>query len=46
MAAVLGGIADLSSTHYSVPKGRVGHRFINILASEFRGIQARTWNSE
>jgi hypothetical protein len=39
-------IADLSSTHYSVPKGRVGRRFINILASEYRGVQAHTWNSE
>jgi hypothetical protein len=39
-------IADLSSTHYSVPKGKVGRRFINILVLEFRGVQARTWNSE
>jgi hypothetical protein len=35
-------IADLSSTHYYVPKGKVGRRFINILALEFRGVQART----
>jgi hypothetical protein len=35
-------IADLSSTHYSVPKVKMGRRFINILASEFSGVQART----
>jgi hypothetical protein len=39
-------IGDLSSTHFSVPKGKVGLRFINILASEGRGLQAHTWNSE
>jgi hypothetical protein len=39
-------IVDLSSNHYSVPKGKVGLHFISILASEFSGVQARTWNSE
>ena len=39
-------IVDLSTTHYSAPKGKVGRRFISTLAKEFRGVQARTWNSE
>jgi hypothetical protein len=29
-----------------VPKGKVGSCFLAKLASEFRGIRARTWNSE
>ncbi|WP_288991947.1 hypothetical protein [uncultured Marinobacter sp.] len=39
-------IADLPTTHYSVPKGRVGRRFVGLLAKEFDGVRARTWNSE
>ena len=39
-------IADLSTTHYAVPKGNVGRRFVNTLAKEFDGVRARTWNSE
>jgi hypothetical protein len=38
-------IVDLPTTHYSVPKGKVGRRFLAKLASEFRGIRACTWNS-
>jgi hypothetical protein len=37
-------IVDLPTTHYSVPKGKVGRRFLAKLASEFRGILTRTWN--
>jgi hypothetical protein len=37
---------DLSSPHYSFPKGKVGRCFINILASEFSGVQGQTWNSK
>jgi hypothetical protein len=39
-------IADLPSTHCSVPKGNVGRRFIDLLAAEFSGVQERLWNSE
>jgi hypothetical protein len=39
-------LVALPTTHYSVPKGKVGRRFIQILAAEFRGVRARTWNSE
>jgi hypothetical protein len=39
-------ITALASTHYSVPKGKEGRRFIDALASEFRGVRARRWNSE
>jgi hypothetical protein len=37
---------DLSTTHYTVPSGKVGRRFIKVLVKELRGVQARTWNSE
>ena len=39
-------MVDLSPTHYSVPKGVVGCRFVATLAQEFRGVKARTWNSK
>ena len=39
-------IAQLSTTHYSVPKGRVGRRFIQMLTNEFNGVRERRWNSE
>jgi hypothetical protein len=39
-------IVDLATTHYSVPSGKVGRRFINVLPKELWGVQARTtWNS-
>jgi hypothetical protein len=39
-------IVDLPTTNYSVQEGKVGRPFLAKLASEFRGIHARTWNSE
>jgi hypothetical protein len=39
-------IAQISPTHYDVPKGKVGRRFVATLAREFRGARERSWNSE
>jgi hypothetical protein len=39
-------IAELPTTPYSVPQGRVGRRFVATLAAEFQGVKARSWNSE
>jgi hypothetical protein len=39
-------LAYISPTHYAAPKGRVGRRFVATLAREFKGVQARQWNSE
>lgn len=35
-----------SPTRYSVPKGRVGRRFLSILTREFQSVRERHWNSE
>jgi len=35
-----------SPQRYEVPKGRIGQRFLSMLAAEFDGIIARKWNSE
>ena len=32
--------------NYSVPKGRVGNRFLTRLIAEFQGVRERAWNSE
>ena len=32
--------------HYGVPSGRVGRRFVQLLANEFRGVRDRKWNGE
>ena len=39
-------LAVLPQSHYSLPNGKVGKRFIRILSEEFAGIEAREWNSE
>jgi hypothetical protein len=39
-------MAQISPTHYDVPKGRVGRRFLATLTREFRGVRERSWNSE
>jgi hypothetical protein len=39
-------LADLLTTHYAVPKGKVGRRFLATLTQEFQGVKTRTWNSE
>ena len=31
---------------YAAPYGKVGHRFMAILAAEWRGVFRRSWNSE
>ena len=38
--------AQLSTNTYTVPKGRVGRRFVRLLADEFQGVLDRRWNSE
>jgi hypothetical protein len=35
-----------SPARYEAPKGKVGKRFISLLADEFQGVTARHWNSE
>jgi hypothetical protein len=37
---------QLAPTRYSVPKGKVGKRFLVILTKEFQGARERHWNSE
>ncbi|KAI2506100.1 hypothetical protein MHU86_8331 [Fragilaria crotonensis] len=39
-------MAQIATTRYQAPAGRVGRRFIAILTSEFRGVRERRWNSE
>ena len=39
-------MVQLSPTRYSVPKGKVGRRFLVILRLEFLGVRERKWNSE
>ena len=36
----------LPQRRYSVPKGAVGRRFVDLLASELEGVKERTWNAE
>ncbi len=38
--------AQIATTRYQAPAGRVGRRFLAILTSEFRGVRERLWNSE
>ena len=42
MASILGADHPM----YDTPTGKVGMRFISMLASEFNGVRARKWNSE
>ena len=35
-----------SASWYATPSGALGRRFTEILAAEWRGILARSWNSE
>ncbi|KAI2493422.1 hypothetical protein MHU86_21121 [Fragilaria crotonensis] len=39
-------MAQIATTRYQAPAGRVGRRFLAILTSEFRGVRERRWNSE
>jgi hypothetical protein len=39
-------MAQVSPTHYDVPKSKVGRRFVATLAHEFRGAREHPWNSE
>ena len=39
-------LRQLSSTRYTVPKGKEGRRFLTVLIDEFRGVRERKWNSE
>ena len=39
-------MAQIATTRYQAPAGRVGRRFIATLTSEFRGVRERRWNSE
>jgi hypothetical protein len=39
-------MAQLPTTRFQAPAGKVGRRFLTILAAEFRGIRERLWNSE
>jgi hypothetical protein len=39
-------VAGLPQSHYSVPSGRVGRRFLAMLTREFKGVRQREWNSE
>jgi hypothetical protein len=39
-------MAQLATTRYLVPKGKVGGRFLTILISEFQGVRDPRWNSE
>jgi len=39
-------VAQLPTSHYKVPKGPVGKRFVKILTQELRGVRTRQWNSE
>jgi hypothetical protein len=39
-------MAQLATTRYQAPAGRVGRRFLAILTSEFQGVRERRWNSE
>jgi hypothetical protein len=39
-------MAQLATTRYQVPKGKVGRRFLTILTHEFQGVRERRWNSE
>ena len=39
-------VAQLPTSLYAAPKGKVGRRFVSTLAAEFRGVRDRQWNSE
>ena len=39
-------LAAQSESWYATPSGAVGSRFTEILAAEWRGVLARSWNSE
>jgi hypothetical protein len=39
-------MAQIATTRYQAPAGRVGRRFLAVLTSEFRGVRERLWNSE
>ena len=39
-------LAVKSTSWYATPSGAVGHRFMAILAAEWRGVLSRSWNSE
>ena len=39
-------MAQIATTRYQAPAGRVGRRFLTVLTSEFRGVRERRWNSE
>ena len=39
-------MVQLAPTHYDVPKGKVGRRFVATLTQEFQGARERSWNSE
>jgi hypothetical protein len=39
-------VVQHSPTRYSVPRGRIGRRFLATLTREFRGVRQRHWNSE
>ena len=39
-------MAQLATTRYQAPPGKVGRRFLTILVAEFRGVRDRLWNSE
>ena len=39
-------MAQIATTRYQAPAGKVGRRFLTILVSEFRGARERKWNSE
>ena len=39
-------MAQIATTRYQAPPGKVGRRFLTILVSEFCGARERRWNSE
>ena len=39
-------IVQVTPRRYNAPKGRVGRRFVSLLAQEFHGVRQRKWNSE
>ena len=39
-------LIQYNPTHYIVPKGAIGRRFVQQLAKEFQGVRERKWNSE
>jgi hypothetical protein len=39
-------VAQLATTRYQAPPGKIGRRFLATLTHEFRGVRERLWNSE